>query len=70
MRLGQKSASFQIKSLIRQIEFADSECAKVEARLQALLDEVEPLVLTIPGVSYVTGAQIVSEIGDVSRPCW
>lgn len=70
VRLGQKSASFQIKSLIRQIEFADSECAKVEARLQALLDEVEPLVLTIPGVSYVTGAQIVSEIGDVSRPCW
>ena len=59
VRLGQEAASFQIKSLIRQIEFADSECAKVEARVRALLDEVEPLVLTIPGVSYVTGAQIV-----------
>ena len=67
MRLGQEAASFQVKSLIRQIEFADSECAGVEARLRSLLDEVEPLVLTIPGVSYVTGAQIVSEIGDVSR---
>ena len=60
-------AAFQVKSLIRQIEFADSECAKVEARVRDLLDEVEPLVLTIPGVSYATGAQIVSEIGDVSR---
>ena len=67
VRLGQEAASFQVKSLIRQIEFADSECAKVEARVRDLLDEVEPLVLTIPGVSYVTGAQIVSEIGDVSR---
>ena len=67
VRLGQEAASFKVKSLIRQIEFADSECAKVEARVRALLDEVEPLVLTIPGVSYVTGAQIVSEIGDVSR---
>ena len=67
VRLGQEAASFQVKSLIRQIEFADSECAKVEARVRALLDEVEPLVLTIPGVSYATGAQIVSEIGDVSR---
>ncbi len=67
VRLGQEAASFQVKSLIRQIEFADSECAEVEARVRALLDEVEPLVLTIPGVSYVTGAQIVSEIGDVSR---
>ena len=35
--------------------------------VRALLDEVEPLVLTIPGASYVAGAQIVSEIGDVSR---
>ncbi|WP_249113746.1 transposase [Atopobium sp. oral taxon 416] len=67
VRLGQQAASFQIKSLVRQIKFADSECAKVEARLQALLDKVEPLVLTISGVSYVTGAQIVSEIDDVSR---
>lgn len=57
MRLGQEAASFQVKSLIRQIEFADSECAKVEARVRALLDEVEPLVLTIPGVSYATGAR-------------
>ena len=33
VRLGQEAASFQVKSLIRQIEFADSECAGVEARL-------------------------------------
>ena len=29
--------------------------------------QVQPLVLTIPGVSYTTGAQIVAEVGDVGR---
>lgn len=65
--LGQEAASFQVKSLVRQMDFLDEECAKVEALVRELLERVEPLVLTIPGISYTTGAQIVSEIGDVSR---
>lgn len=32
-----------------------------------MLDTLEPLILTIPGISYATGAQIVAEIGDISR---
>jgi transposase len=65
--LGQEAASFQVKSLVRQMDFLDGECAKVEALVRGPLEKVEPLVLTIPGISYTTGAQIVSEIGDVSR---
>lgn len=65
--LGQEAVSFQVKSLVRQMDFLDEECAKVEALVRELLERVEPLVLTIPGISYTTGAQIVSEIGDVSR---
>ena len=49
------------------MDFLDEECAKAEALVRELLERVEPLVLTIPGISYTTGAQIVSEIGDVSR---
>ena len=65
--LGQEAASFQVKSLVRQMDFLDEECAKVEALVRELLERVEPLVLTIPGISYTTGAQHGSEIGDVSR---
>ena len=65
--LGQEAASFQVKSLVRQMEFLDAECAKVQGLIRGLLDKVEPLILTIPGISYATGAQIVAEIGDVSR---
>lgn len=59
--------SFQIKLLAQQIEFIEGQTAEVEVKIKALLDEVEPLILTIPGISYKLGAQIVAEIGDVRR---
>lgn len=65
--LGADAASFKIKSLVRQMDFLDAECAKTEQRIRKLLDALEPLILTIPGISYTTGAQIVAEIGDISR---
>ena len=67
MRLGEDAASFQVKSMAAQVEFLNATIAKVDAEVRALLDRVEPLIVTIPGVSYTTGAQIVAEIGDVRR---
>lgn len=65
--LANEAFSFQIKLLANQIEFIEGQMSQVEAKIKTLLDEVEPLILTIPGISYKLGAQIVSEIGDVSR---
>jgi transposase len=67
IRLGEAAAAMQVRSLVRQMDSLDGECAKVEGVVRGLLERIEPLVLTIPGVSYTTGAQIVAEIGDVSR---
>ena len=66
-RVGSEAASFEVRSLVRTIEFLESEASQVAGRVAALLSEVEPLVLTIPGVGGVTGAQIVAEIGDIAR---
>lgn len=65
--LASDAFSFQIKLLAKQIEFIEAQIAEVEAKVKELLDELEPLILTIPGISYKLGAQIVSEIGDVGR---
>ena len=65
--LGQDAASFQIKATVSQIEFLNGQIAKAEAQVKGLLMKLEPLVVTIPGVSVATGAQIVAEIGDVRR---
>lgn len=67
VRLGQDAASFQIKTMVSQVEFLNGAIAKVEREVESLLEELEPLITTIPGVSVTTGAQIVAEIGDVRR---
>lgn len=65
--LGSEAASFEVRSYVSQIEFLLARVAEADGRIAALLESIEPLVLTIPGVSTATGAQIVAEIGDVSR---
>lgn len=67
IRLGEDAASFQIKTMISQIEFLNATIAKVEREVEGLLERIEPNITTIPGVSTTTGAQIVAEIGDVKR---
>jgi len=67
IKLGEEAASFQIKTMVSQVEFLNATIAKVEREVASLLEKVEPNVTTIPGVSTTTGAQIVAEIGDVKR---
>ena len=67
IRLGQEAASFQIKTMVSQVEFLNETISKVESEVAELLAAVEPNITTIPGISTTTGAQIVSEIGDVKR---
>lgn len=65
--LANDAFSFQIKLLAKQIEFIEGQLAEVDEKVKGLLDEIEPLILTIPGISYKLGAQIVAEIGDIKR---
>ena len=67
IRLGEEAASFQIRTMVSQVEFLNATIAKVEKEVAPLLGKVEPNITTIPGVSTTTGAQIVAEIGDVKR---
>ena len=67
IRLGEDAASFQIKTMVSQIEFLNATIAKVEREVEGLLERIGPNITTIPGASITTGAQIVAEIGDVKR---
>ena len=67
IRLGEEAASFQIRTMVSQVEFLNATIAKVEKEVASLLARVEPDITTIPGVSTTTGAQIAAEIGDVKR---
>lgn len=65
--LGSAAASFEIKSYISQIEFLLARACEADDKIAKLLDSIEPSILTVPGISHTTEAQIVAEIGDAAR---
>ena len=58
---------FRSKLLVEQIDFIEGQIEEVEARIEEGIETTEPLILTIPGIGHVLGAQIASEIGDIHR---
>ena len=61
------SFSLQIRLLIEQIKFIDAQVFDVEAEIQSILTKLNSPITTIPGIGSVTGAIILSEIGDIKR---
>ena len=67
IKLATEALAFQLQLLILQIEFTENQVAQIDKQLKALLDQICPVVLSIPGVGPALGAMIVSEIGDITR---
>ena len=59
--------SLELQHTIRLIRELDKEIDEIEAAIKAIIDEMAPPILTIPGISYRMGAMILAEIGDFSR---
>ena len=59
--------SLELQHTIRLIHELDKEINEIEAAIKAIIDEMAPPILTIPGISYRMGAMILAEIGDFSR---
>lgn len=61
------SFSLQIKFLIEQIKFIEAQVSDVEAEIDIILKKIDSTITTIPGIGVVTGAAILSEIGDINK---
>lgn len=59
--------SLELQHTIRLISELDREIDEVEEAIRQIVDEMNPPLLTIPGISYRMGAMILAEIGDFSR---
>ena len=59
--------SLELQHTIRLICELDKEIDEIETAIKAIIDEMAPPILTIPGISYRMGAMILAEIGDFSR---
>lgn len=61
------SFSLQIKMLIEQISFIQNQVSDVENEIEVLLEKLNSLITTIPGIGSVNAATILGEIGDIKR---
>ena len=58
--------SMELCHTIRLIRELDLEINEVEGEIKRIMDELNPPILTIPGISYRIGATILAEVGDFS----
>lgn len=66
------SLSIQIKHSLKQIELLNEQINDIDSKIKEIMDELNFVILTIPGISYTLGSIIISEIGNIDRfssPC-
>ena len=66
IRMGLDAIKFELRLLIQQLDFIKKQTKDIDKFLKKLMKQHE-IILSIPGISYVLGAAILGEIGDVKR---
>jgi len=61
------SFTFQLKALLEQIAFIESQVKNTESEINLLMESLDTPITTITGIGTVTGATILSELGDISK---
>ena len=64
--------SLQIFQSIQQIEMYTQQLAEVEHSIHEIMNKMDSIIKTIPGIGSLNGAMIIGEIGDITRfekPC-
>ena len=61
------SLSIQIKHSLKQIELLDSQLKELALKIKEMMDEINSVILSIPGISYTLGSIILSEIGNIDK---
>ncbi len=64
--------SLQILQSIEQIEMYSQQISEIEATIHEVMERMDSVIKTIPGIGTLNGAMILGEIGDITRfekPC-
>ena len=59
--------SLELRHTIRLIRELDNEIADIEAEIQAIMEQIQTPMTTIPGLGFRMAAMILAEVGDFSR---
>ena len=61
------SISTQITQTIELIELLDRQVHDVESQIELIVNSLDSVIMTIPGIGFINGGMILGEIGDITR---
>lgn len=61
------SFSLQIKMLIEQISFIETQVESIEEEISTIMSKLDSPISTIPEIGSIIGVTILGELGDISR---
>lgn len=61
------AARMEVRCLLQQLELLQAQRDEIEAALETLMEQLPQHLTSIPGIGLVTGAALLSEIGDIKR---
>ena len=61
------ACSFEIKQLVNQIIFLESQAHELEVKIKELYSKLDNHLQSIPGIGEVTAPVILAEIGDINN---
>lgn len=67
IKFASNAFSFQIKQMVEQIKFIESQLNDLEREIENLLVQTNQVITSIPGIGNILGAIIIGEIGNISR---
>ena len=65
--LDSRATGFELQQTIRLIQNLEDEIAILNNEIKAIMDEINSPILSVPGIGYILGAIILSEIGNVKN---
>lgn len=62
-----RALSIQITQSIAQIELLDSQIGLLESEIADIINSLDSVIMTIPGIGLINGGMILGEIGNIHR---
>lgn len=60
-------SAIELKQIIARIQFMGEQREELDVEIESIMKEIDSPITTIPGIGNITGATILSEIGDISN---
>lgn len=67
VKFAQETFTFQLRSMIEQLKFLEKQITDTEKEIKKIMDDIDSVIETIPGIGPINGATILGEIGDINK---